>query len=147
MTLSGCGPGPTPATVSAAWRLAELLAEQGDLDEAISAAAGPGRRRRRARRLAAGRAAGSNGATSTRGCGPGPTPATGTPPGGWPSLLVERGDIDGLRARADAGDESAAWRLVELMVERGDADGLRAWADAGDRVRRPAAGRAAGRAR
>ena len=47
-------------------------------------------------------------------------------------LLAERGDLDGLRARADAGDGDAAVRLADLLAERGDLDGLRARADAGD---------------
>ena len=47
-------------------------------------------------------------------------------------LLAERGDLDGLRARADAGDRAAAVRLAGLLAERGDLDGLRARADAGD---------------
>ncbi len=54
------------------------------------------------------------------------------PPGGWPGLLAEHGDLDGLRARADAGDEDAAERLADLLADRGDLDGLRARADAGD---------------
>ena len=45
-------------------------------------------------------------------------------------LLAERGDLDGLRARADAGDWDAAGRLARLQAEllagRGDLDGLRA---------------------
>jgi hypothetical protein len=49
-------------------------------------------------------------------------------------LLAERGDLDGLRALADADDRYAAWRLAE----RGDLDGatqmLRARADGGDHV-------------
>ena len=48
------------------------------------------------------------------------------------TLLAERGDLDGLRARADAGDRHAAGRLAGLLAERGDLDGLRARADAGD---------------
>ena len=48
-------------------------------------------------------------------------------------LLAGRGDLDELRARADVGDEDAAWRLAELLAERGDLDELRARADAGDR--------------
>ena len=44
-----------PGDWDATWRLAELLAERGELD-------GP-----------------------CRYCAPKPTPATGTPPGGWPS--------------------------------------------------------------
>ena len=47
-------------------------------------------------------------------------------------LLAEHGDLDGLRARADAGHGYAARRLAELLAQRGDLDGLRARADAGD---------------
>ena len=46
-------------------------------------------------------------------------------------LLARRGDLDGLRDRADAGDEMATLRLADLLAERGDLDGLRALADAG----------------
>ena len=173
----------------AAWQLAGLLDERGDLDEADCApgptpatgrppragraagrarrpgrghrAARPGRRRRPVCRLAAGRAAG-------RARRPGRGRADTARPGrrgdqdaadSWPScwtsaatwtglqywavagdgaatglaeLLAERGDLDGLRARADAGDEDAAEQLAELLAERGDLDGLRARADAGD---------------
>ena len=51
------------------------------------------------------------------------------------------------RHAADVGDQDAARRLVELLAKRGDLDGLRARADAGDEARRRAAGRSAGRAR
>jgi hypothetical protein len=47
-------------------------------------------------------------------------------------LLAERGDLDGLRARADVGDNHAARALAKLLADRGDLDGLRARADAGD---------------
>ena len=47
-------------------------------------------------------------------------------------MLAYRGDVDGLRARADAGDRHASARLAELLAGR-DLDGLRARADAGDR--------------
>jgi predicted component of type VI protein secretion system len=47
-------------------------------------------------------------------------------------LTEKRGDLDALRARADAGDRYAAQGLAELLVRRGDLDGLRARADAGD---------------
>ena len=47
-------------------------------------------------------------------------------------LLKERGKLDELRARADAGDLSAATGLADLLKERGDRDELRAQADAGD---------------
>ena len=67
-----------------------------------------------------------------------PTLATRTPPGGWPSCWLERGDLEELRARADAGDEVAAVRLAGLLAERGDLDEaaqiLRAPADAGDEI-------------
>ena len=46
-------------------------------------------------------------------------------------LLLRRGDLDELRARADAGDVSAATGLADLLKEHGDLDGLRARADAG----------------
>jgi hypothetical protein len=55
-------------------------------------------------------------------------------------LLADRGDLEGLRARADAGDGIAAFRLVKLLAERGDLEGLRARADVGDKKRRFAAG-------
>ena len=51
-------------------------------------------------------------------------------------LLVERGDLDGLRARADAGDQDAARELADLLAECGDLDEaeqiLRGLAEAGD---------------
>ena len=47
-------------------------------------------------------------------------------------LLAERGDLDQLRARADADDKEAAYRLADLLADRGDLDQLRARADAGD---------------
>jgi hypothetical protein len=52
----------------------------------------------------------------------------------WPlaELLAKAGDLDGLRARADAGDEHAAIHLAKLLAGRGDLDGLRARADTGD---------------
>jgi TIR domain len=93
-------------------------------------------------------------------CGPGPTRATRRPPGGWPGcwrcaatwtapcsccgpgptpatrrlaeLLAARGDLDGLRVRADAGDGTAADLLTGMLAARGDLDGLRAQVDAGD---------------
>jgi hypothetical protein len=50
-------------------------------------------------------------------------------------LLAERGDLDELRARADAGDMNAADELADLLAQRGDLDEavqmLRARADAG----------------
>jgi hypothetical protein len=49
-------------------------------------------------------------------------------------ILFLRGDLDGLRGRADAGDEFASARLAGLLAARGDLDGLRSRADAGDRA-------------
>ena len=125
---------------TAARRLADLLAERGDLDgPRRSCAPGP--------TPATGLPPGGwpscwPSAATWTGCAPGPTPATGTPPRRLAELLAERGDLDGrsLRARADAGDRIAARRLAELLAERGDLDGLRARADAGDGL---AAGRLA----
>ncbi|MET7697583.1 hypothetical protein [Streptomyces sp. NPDC005485] len=52
------------------------------------------------------------------------------------ALLAERGDIDALRAGADAGDRHAARALVELLLEQGNLDEakdiLRARVDADD---------------
>ena len=48
------------------------------------------------------------------------------------ALLADRGDLDGLRGPADAGDGGAAGRLAGLLADRGDLDGLRARVDAGD---------------
>ena len=56
-------------------------------------------------------------------------------------LLAERGDLEELRTRADAGDVDAALLLARLLAERGDLEELRARADAGD-GRRLAAGSA-----
>ena len=120
----------------AAVRLAELLAERGDLDEAAQILRA---------RADAGDGSPPGGwpscwpsaATWTRSCAPGPTPATGTPPGSWPSLLADRGDLDGAarpgrrRRRADAGWPNAG-SARRLLAERGDLDELRARADAGD---------------
>jgi hypothetical protein len=83
-------------------RLAELLADRGDLDGAL-------------RVLCAAADAGDE-------------PAAWR----LAELLADQGDLDGLRARADAGEETAAWWLVELLAKCGDLDGLRARVDAGD---------------
>ena len=91
---------------AAAYRLAGLLAQRGDLDEAEQI-------------LRARADAGDEHAA-----------------GQLTDLLTDRGDPDEaeqiLRARADAGDEHAAWRLADLLTDRGDLDGLRARADARD---------------
>ena len=50
-------------------------------------------------------------------CAPGPTPATGLPPRGWPACWPARGDVDELRARADAGDGAAATQLTKLWAD------------------------------
>ena len=47
-------------------------------------------------------------------------------------LLGECWDLDGLRARADTGDEHAAWNLAWRLAIREDLDELRARADDGD---------------
>jgi thioredoxin-like negative regulator of GroEL len=51
-------------------------------------------------------------------------------------VLVQRGNLDGLRAWADTGDGLAARRLAEVLEERGDLAAaeqiLRALADAGN---------------
>ena len=44
-------------------------------------------------------------------------------------LLVERGDIEGLRQRADTGNHYAAYELAHLLARRGDMESLRQWAN------------------
>ena len=64
-----------------------------------------------------------------------PAPTRREPPPATGRALADRGDVDGLRARADAGDGAAAMQLAELLAGRGDLDRpalLRARADAGD---------------
>ena len=117
-------------------RLADLLADRGDLDGAERSCAG--RRRRRVCRRPAGQAAG-RARRPGRAARPGPTPATWTPPNSWPGCWPSAATWTGCAARADAGDGSAAIRLADLLAERGDldkAEDLRARADAGDGVRR-----------
>ena len=113
-------------------------------------AARPGRRRRRGRRRAAGRAAGrARRPGRGRSCAPGPTPATGTPPGGWPSCWPSAATWTGCAP----GPTPATGRRRPLARPAGRARRpgrgqiLRARADAGDWARRRSAGRAAGRAR
>ena len=143
----------------AAWRLAELLAERGDLDGQdlrARADAGDGDAAGQLAELLAERGD-LDGLRARADAG------DGMPPGGWPTcwpsaatwtglrspagrrrrrdaawrladLLAERGDLDGAAQilRADAGDGDAAGRLAGLLAERGDLDELRARADAGD---------------
>jgi hypothetical protein len=56
-------------------------------------------------------------------------------------LLAERGDLEKLRSRADAGDQPAAWHLADLLVKRGDPDGLRTRAGEGDHDTAPRSAR------
>jgi hypothetical protein len=86
----------------AAWRLAELLAGCGDLDEAVQ--------------MQRARADAGDGSAACQLAG----------------LLADRGDLEELRARADAGDEWAAGDLAWLLARRGDLEELRARADAGN---------------
>ena len=51
---------------------------------------------------------------------------------GQTELFVEIGDLDGLRAQADAGDGFAGVRLAGLLADRGDVDGLRTRVDDDD---------------
>ena len=137
------GDGTPPCSWPGCWH------ERGDLD-GLRARADAGDE---ARRLAAGRAAGrarrpgrgshaapgptpatgsppggwptcSPSAATWTGCAPGPTPATCTPPGSWPSCWPSAATWTrrSLRARADAGDGDAAAQLADLLAERGDLD-------------------------
>ena len=116
---------------AAALRLAELLTERGDLNEAAQI-------HDRAVRILRAQAEAGDGAAASR----------------LAELLTERGDLNEaaqihdravriLRAQAEAGDGAAASRLAELLTERGDLNEaaqihdravriLRAQAEAGD---------------
>jgi len=48
------------------------------------------------------------------------------------NLLAQRGDLDELRARTEAGDQYAARRLADVLAQRGDLDELRDRAISGD---------------
>jgi predicted negative regulator of RcsB-dependent stress response len=118
----------------AAWRLAGLLVECGDLDELRRLAdAGD---REAALRLA--------GVLAQRGDVDEAVQVLRTrADAGDPfaalqlaDLLAQRGDLDEaeqiLRGRASVGDEDAARRLAGVLAQRGDLDGLRGRADVGD---------------
>jgi len=109
----------------AATRLAALLVRRGDVEELRARAdAGDGYAAVRLADLLAGRGDRDGAARVLRArADAGDEPA---------DLLAERGDLDGLRARADAGDRDAAVRLTDLLADRGDLDGLRARPGAGD---------------
>ena len=114
----------------AARRLADLLANRGDLDE-LKARADTGDRYAASRLadLLANRGDMDGAAQILRA-----RADTGdeTAARRLADLLAEHGDLEPLRARADAGDETAARRLADLLAERGDLEPLRARADAGD---------------
>ena len=115
---------------SAAWRMAELLAERGDLDEAVQVLrarveAGDWHAAYRAAELQA--QLGDLDGLRAR------TDEGDDDAAIWlADLLARRGDLDGLRDRADQGDHAAAGRVAELLAERGEVDRLRARAEAGD---------------
>ena len=131
-------------------RLADLLADRGDLDQRGSCAASPTQatrkpqgswtsywpsagtwtaaprpRRRRRQDAAIGwltcwPTAGTW-TEPTRSCAASPTRRREA---AWKlaELLAERGDLDQLRSRADAGDQEIAWWLADLLADRGDLD-------------------------
>jgi hypothetical protein len=120
----------------AARMLADLLAERGDIDEALQvlraavATGDPHAAEQLARLLAErGDLDGAAQVLLAR-ADAGDELAAGQ----LARLLAERGDLDGLRARADVGDQAAAARLADLLAEHGDLDGLRARAAAGDQA-------------
>jgi len=118
----------------AARRLAGLLAERGDLDEAeqILCPAADAGDQEAARRLAGLLARRGDLARAEQILRP-LADAGGLKPGYWPQswyaarrllaeALAERGDLEGLRARADAGDQEAAERLPGLLIKQGQGE-------------------------
>jgi hypothetical protein len=120
----------------AASRLARLLADRGDLDGLRAIAdAGSGAAASRLAELLADRGDLAGAVQILRG------PADAGDPWWAPAeradLMARQGDIDGLRALADVGDEAAKRRLARLLADRGEFDEaaqiLRALADAGNK--------------
>ena len=137
---------------AAAWRLAELLAERGDLDGAAQilrarADAGDGYAAGRLADLLAERGDLDGAAQS---CAPGPTPATGTPPGGWPACWPSAATWTGCgpgptpATGTPPGGWPICWPSAATWTGPPDPAGP---GRRRRRGRRPAAGRAAGRAR
>ena len=114
----------------AAWRLARLLAQRGDLDGLRALANADEWYVIRELADLQARRGDLDGLRAQANAG------NGYAAGQLARLLADRGDLDELRARADAGDEDAAWRLARLLAGRGDLDEaeqiLRARADVGD---------------
>ena len=105
--------------------LAELLAARGDWTE-LRAHADAGNRERRCWPCW------PSTATWT-GCVPGADAGTEGAACGWPWCWPQRGDLDGADAtRADAGSTTPPPSLAVLLAQRGDLEGLRARADVGD---------------
>ena len=125
----------------AAGRLADLLAERGDLDE-LRARADAGDRPAEVRlaRLLAKRGDLEEAVQILRARADAGDMYAAIR---LAELLSQRGDLDELRTRADAGDGAAAVPLAALLEQRGDLDELRARTDAGDRRCRSVAGPAA----
>ena len=124
----------------AARRLAGLLEQRGDLDEAeqflrAAASAGDGDAARRLAELLEQRGDLDGAEQILRAAADADDVAA---PVYVAMLLERRGDLDGLRALADAGDTVATWQLADLLAGRGDLDEaeqiLRAAADAGGLV-------------
>ncbi len=114
----------------AAWRLADLLAERGDLDALRARAdAGDGAAARRLADLLAKRGDLDEAGQILRAAVDADDGAAALQLSG---LLAEHGDLDELRARVDAGDWPASVRLADLLAERGDLEEakqiLRIWA-------------------
>jgi hypothetical protein len=120
---------------SAAWRLADLLAGRGDVEELRARADADDKHAISKLAYLLAERGDLDGAVQVL--------RARADAGDWDAarqladLLGRRGDVEELRARADAADEHAASRLGELLAERGDVDEavqvLRARADAGDK--------------
>ena len=119
---------------SAANRLAGLLAEQGRVDDAITALwqradAGDGSAAYRAAELLAEQDRVDDMITIMRR----PADAGDLTAANWlADLLAKRGRVEDLRERADAGDGLAANRLADLLADQGHVEELGQRADAGD---------------
>ncbi|HEY7262460.1 MAG TPA: TIR domain-containing protein [Trebonia sp.] len=124
----------------AAWQLADLLADRGDIDE-LRARADTGDREAASRLVKLQQERGEDLDLNTAVWQLGsqvlrarhPTREERVQEGAETWRLIQRHDIDELRARADAGDWHASQGLAELLARRRDLNELRARVDTGDK--------------
>jgi predicted negative regulator of RcsB-dependent stress response len=116
----------------AAWQLADLLAQRGDLDEAVKILRAWVNSDGKAGTLRMARLLAKHGALDQlRALADAGNLSASAMLNGF-SLGQSYFNVDQLKARADVGDSFAAWELAHLLAKQGDLDQLRARAYFGD---------------